>query len=170
MVDMSPCPLLPVGYESLPASSVCWVHVPICLCPSDVYSSHLLPVGCMALCIPACWARGLSYPSIGCAPSSVFTCREPASACWVSLLICLNMSGPCVCLLGTCLLLSNWLGIWGFPSAGPQGGWGGGPEGSPPAMRRVGEREEGWAWCCHWHAHSWLEGGKHALHPMRHNK
>ena len=37
-------------------------------------------------------------------------------------------------------------------------------------IKVVEEREEGWAWCCHWHAHSWLEGGKHALHPMRHNK
>ena len=145
MADMSLCPLLPVGYESLPASSVCWVHVPICLCLLDVYSSHLLPVGCMAPCIPACWARGLSYPSVGCAPSSVFTCRVPASACWVSLLICLNMSGPCVCLLGTCLLLSSWLGM-GLSLCRPTGRMGGRARGQPSGDGEGGRRERKGTW------------------------
>lgn len=112
-----------VRYESRPASP-CWVRVSICLGLLDICCFHLCLLG-------TCPYPSLPFEDV----------YPPAPACWMPVFICLHLldacpcllgislylsphGGGCLCLLGTYLLVTGL--TWGFPFAGPQGGWGGG--------------------------------------------
>lgn len=97
----------------------------LCLLGAPLYLP--LHVGCLPL-------------PVGCPSLSASACWVPASAGWVSFFICFYMLDACLCLLGTYLLLSNWVGM-GLSLCRPTGRIGWRARGQPSGSG--GEREEG---------------------------